>query len=71
MEKLKEKIEYLLYLKVNKNKIDTFFYSLFSNSLSRDLNSDEDWNNVILKMDEKDLFLKAAIAIKSYLEEKK
>ena len=71
LEKLKEKIEYLLYLKVNKNKIDTFFYSLFSNSLSRDLNSDEDWNNVILKMDEKDVFLKAAIAIKSYLEEKK
>ena len=71
METLKDKINYLLNVKVDKNKFDIFFYSLFFNSFSRDLSSDNDWNKVVLKMDEKEMFIKAAKAITSYLESNK
>lgn len=68
LENLPKLIEKLLFSDVNINNINKFFYSFFSNSYSRDLSDDHQWDKFKLHTDIKENYIKAANSIKKYME---
>lgn len=68
LENLPKLIEKLLISDVNTNNINKFFYSFFSNSFSRDLSDDNQWNKFKLHTDIKEQYIKAANSIKKVME---
>ena len=68
LENLPKLIERLLISDVDKNNINKFFYSFFSNSFSRDLSDDNQWDKFKLHTDKKENYIKAANSIKKVME---
>lgn len=68
LENLPRLIEKLLISEVDTNNINKFFYSFFSNSFSRDLSDDNQWDKFELHTDIKENYIKAANSIKKFME---